>query len=305
MGEPLSVRATGGGWVTTDLEPISPILATTALPTGQGWSNPASSGLSGSEGSDPVEAGHRVVGSDPLGAGRGSAGNRDKRLWVLNLLLFQLGWWALVLSAAQGRPLIGLAVVALILAWHLGFVRPLASEALLIGLAALMGLVFDGILLNAGWVSFGPPDPVAVQATALAAAPAVEENANLAAPASALAMTSVVALAASPDLTNTSTASTSTVASLAAALPPVWMIALWANFATTLNLSLAGLQSRPGLAALLGLVGGPLAYWGGAGLGAMTFVAPLPALITLALGWALLTPLLLALAATLARRSNP
>ena len=37
----------------------------------------------------------------------------------------------------------------------------------------------------------------------------------------------------------------------------------------------------------------------------MTFVAPLPALITLALGWALLTPLLLALAASLARRSNP
>ncbi len=83
------------------------------------------------------------------------------------------------------------------------------------------------------------------------------------------------------------------------------MIALWANFATTLNLSLAGLQTRPWLAALLGLVCGPLAYWGGAGLGAMTFITPLPALITLALGWALLTPLLLALAATLARRSNP
>ena len=182
------------------------------------------------------------------------AGARSTRGLILNLALFQLGWWALVLSAAQGQPLIGLAVVALILAWHLGFVRPLASEALLIGLAALIGLSFDSLLIATGWVSFGPPAPVAAPTTAL---------------------------------------------------PPPWMIALWANFATTLNLSLAGLQSQPWLAALLGLVGGPLAYWAGAGLGAMTFVAPLPALITLALCWALLTPLLLALAATLARRSNP
>lgn len=197
---------------------------------------------------------------------------------ILNLALFQLGWWALVLSAAQGQPSIGLAVVALILAWHLGFVRPLASEALLIVLAALIGLSFDSLLIATGWVSFGSPAPVASQALGVATHP-------------------VLASASFP--------TTSTGASLAAALPPSWMVALWANFATTLNLSLVSLQTRPALAALLGLVGGPLAYWGGAGLGAMTFIAPLPALITLALGWALLTPLLLALAATLARRSNP
>ena len=205
-------------------------------------------------------------------------GARSTRGLILNMALFQLGWWALVLSAAQGQPLIGLAVVALILTWHLGHVRPLASEALLIVLAALIGLSFDSLLIATGWVSFGPPAPVASQALGVATHP-------------------VLASASFP--------TTSTGASLAAALPPPWMIALWANFATTLNLSLAGLQSRPGLAALLGLVGGPLAYWGGASLGAMTFVAPLPALIALALGWALLTPLLLALAATLARRSNP
>ncbi len=52
-------------------------------------------------------------------------GARSTQGLILNLALFQLGWWALVLSAAQGRPLIGLVIVALILAWHLGFVRPL------------------------------------------------------------------------------------------------------------------------------------------------------------------------------------
>lgn len=212
---------------------------------------------------------------------------------VLNLVFFQLGWWALVLSAAQGRPLIGLTIAALVLTWHLGWVRPLASEVQLIALAALIGLTFDGLLIATGWVSFGPPVPVA--------ALAVEVATDLAAPGTVPA----VGLATSPDLASASVAATSTRASLAAALPPPWMLALWANFATTLNLSLAGLQTRPWLAALLGLAGGPLAYWGGAGLGAMTFVAPLPALIALALGWALLTPLLLALATTLARRSNP
>lgn len=85
-------------------------------------------------------------------------------------------------------------------------------------------------------------------------------------------------------------------------LVPLWMLALWANFAATLNVSLRALRARPWLAALLGGVGGPLAYWGGAGLGAMTLVEPLPALLALAAGWAVLTPLSFRLAAWLEAR---
>ena len=168
-----------------------------------------------------------------------------KASWVMNLVAFQLGWWALVLTAAQGWSEIGLGVVALLLAWHLGRVRPLGSEALLIGLAALVGFGFDSLLLASGWVSFG-----------------------------------------GGELTG----------GLGPDLPPLWMTALWANFATTLNVSLVSLQIRPWLAALLGLVGGPAAYWGGAELGAMSFLDPTAGLIALALGWGILTPLLLALA---------
>lgn len=80
-------------------------------------------------------------------------------------------------------------------------------------------------------------------------------------------------------------------------LAPLWMAALWANFATTLNVSLRPLQGRPWLAAGLGAVGGPLAYWGGAGLGAMTFHHLGAGLPALAVAWALFPPLLLALAA--------
>lgn len=85
-------------------------------------------------------------------------------------------------------------------------------------------------------------------------------------------------------------------------LAPLWMMALWANFAATLNVSLRVLRARPWLAALLGGLGGPLAYWGGAGLGAMTLVEPLQALLVLAAGWALVTPLLFRLATWLEAR---
>lgn len=83
---------------------------------------------------------------------------------------------------------------------------------------------------------------------------------------------------------------------LAAGPVPLWMTTLWMLFATTLNVSLAWLKGRWGLAALAGAAGGPLAYHGGAGLGAMEFVEPIAATAALAGGWALMMPLLFRLA---------
>ena len=79
-------------------------------------------------------------------------------------------------------------------------------------------------------------------------------------------------------------------------LAPWWMLALWALFSTTLNVSLAWLHERPAVAAALGAVSGPLAYWAGQGLGALELRAPSAALAALALGWAALLPALLLLA---------
>ena len=50
---------------------------------------------------------------------------------------------------------------------------------------------------------------------------------------------------------------------------PHWILAMWALFAITLNVSLRWLQGRWLVAALLGAVAGPLAYWAGARLGAV------------------------------------
>ncbi len=80
-------------------------------------------------------------------------------------------------------------------------------------------------------------------------------------------------------------------------LAPYWMAALWMAFATTFNVSLRWLKPRLGLAALLGLIAGPLAYYGGAQLGGVVFSEPLAGLIGVAGVWTLAMPLLLILAA--------
>jgi hypothetical protein len=42
----------------------------------------------------------------------------------------------------------------------------------------------------------------------------------------------------------------------------------------------------------MGLIGGPLAFWAGAGMGAVSFSDPVLALLAIGAGWSLLLPLL-------------
>jgi hypothetical protein len=74
-------------------------------------------------------------------------------------------------------------------------------------------------------------------------------------------------------------------------LAPVWIIAMWAGFATLLHVALRWLLPYRWLAALLGAVGGPLAYYAGMRLGAVNFPDPVAALAVLAAGWSVLMPL--------------
>jgi len=80
---------------------------------------------------------------------------------------------------------------------------------------------------------------------------------------------------------------------------PYWIIAMWALFATSLNLSMAWLKGRLKLAALFGAIGGPLAYLAGERLGGVQIPDPVLALGMQALGWAVLLPLLTRLASRL------
>lgn len=74
---------------------------------------------------------------------------------------------------------------------------------------------------------------------------------------------------------------------------PVWMAALWANFATTLHLCLNWLRGRYWLASALGACGGPAAYYGGQRLGAVKLGGNAAvSLLVIAVEWALVTPAL-------------
>jgi hypothetical protein len=157
---------------------------------------------------------------------------------AVNVVAYQCAWFACVLGAATQRPLLGMAVAAAAVLWHLRSAARPQRELRLIAIAALCGAAFETLLVASGWVRMSP-------------------------------------------------------VLLSGSLTPLWMVALWAAFATTLNVSLRALRPHYLLSALLAAVGAPLAYWAGARMGAMQWVHEAPALILIALGWAALTPLLM------------
>ncbi len=75
---------------------------------------------------------------------------------------------------------------------------------------------------------------------------------------------------------------------------PLWLIVIWLGLAITPHHSLAWLKTRPVLSAVFGAVGGPVAYWAGARLGAASFEWPLPqALAFLSVIWAFIWSLVM------------
>ena len=79
------------------------------------------------------------------------------------------------------------------------------------------------------------------------------------------------------------------------ALTPAWILALWAEFVTILNVSLRWMRGKCLVAILFGAIGGPLAYMGAENLGAVTLNNLPMTYIALSIGWAILTPLFLVL----------
>lgn len=80
----------------------------------------------------------------------------------------------------------------------------------------------------------------------------------------------------------------------APSLAPAWIVALWVSFALTLPSSLAYLSPHPWWSAVLGAVGGPIAYWIAIRVwdaGAFTGDEVVVTLVIAAI-WAFATPLL-------------
>lgn len=167
---------------------------------------------------------------------------------LINVALYQLGWFACVLGAAWGSPLTGALLALLLLATHLLLASERGAELRLMLCTCLLGVGIDSSQQALGLFRF------------------------TADPAWPLWL-------------------------------PLWVFVIWAQFATLFRYALFWLSGRPLLAAVFGLLGGPLAYGAGVRLGAAQFGDNLAAsLLSLALVWALLTPLLLWLSARIEPR---
>jgi hypothetical protein len=163
-----------------------------------------------------------------------------RRHQIVNFVLLEAGWFAVVFGAAQGHAALGSATAALIVGGHLAIAPRPVVEFRLVAAVLALGLVFDSLALQTGWVSYVTGESVG-------------------------------------------------------SLVPYWMLALWALFATALNVPLRWLKRRWWLAALLGAVAGPASYAAGVKLGAASFADPTAAIVMLAIGWAAVMPALMAL----------
>jgi hypothetical protein len=161
---------------------------------------------------------------------------------ILNLALYQTGWFCCVLGAAGGHPWWGAAAALVLLAGHLALVKRTRSEIALVLAAALIGGAVDSLQSCLGLLRFQSGHVLGC-------------------------------------------------------IAPPWIVVMWMQFATLLRFSLSFLSGRYLLGAVLGALGGPLAFWTGERLGAVEFGEPAwRSLLVLAIVWATVFPLLLRIA---------
>lgn len=73
---------------------------------------------------------------------------------IINFIAFQVGWFSAVLSAAAGYPLLGLGVMAAVIALHLfRSIRP-GQEIILLLACGVVGGIWDSVLVAMGWVGY-------------------------------------------------------------------------------------------------------------------------------------------------------
>ena len=75
-----------------------------------------------------------------------------KKSVVISALLYYAGWLGAILGAAQGEPLLGsMTVMAILL---IGLIQGGRPEVGFAGLALLLGLGFETLLLELQWVAY-------------------------------------------------------------------------------------------------------------------------------------------------------
>lgn len=158
---------------------------------------------------------------------------------LLNITFYQLGWFACVLGAAWGYPIVGAFLGLLLIGVHLLLASSRKSEILLMLGACALGVTIDSLQQSFGIFTFKSDSSWPLWL-------------------------------------------------------PLWVFVIWAQFATLFHYALRWMAGRYLLAAALGALGGPLAYWTGIRLGAASFGSlPTLSFICLAIVWSAVTPTLL------------
>lgn len=160
---------------------------------------------------------------------------------IINFVLFQLSWFACVIGASKAMPWLGVAITALVVAWHIMQTPHKKPEIQLSLICLVLGGFFDQTIVSFELISYMHPG-------------------------------------------------------WSSALVPAWILAMWLAFSTILNIGLRWMHGRYMVAVIFGAIGGPLAYIGAANLGAVILHGN-SSYIALSLGWAVVTPVLVNIAA--------
>lgn len=73
---------------------------------------------------------------------------------VANIILFQIGWFACVLTAANNQPLVGAIISLFILVSHVVMSKQFEQEIRIIVIAMVIGLFWDSLIVSAGWITY-------------------------------------------------------------------------------------------------------------------------------------------------------
>ena len=73
---------------------------------------------------------------------------------ITNFVLFQIGWFACVLGGAYHYPLLGSMIAVAIISYHLFSAKEWHLELVLIGIAMVLGFVWDSYLTYMGWIAY-------------------------------------------------------------------------------------------------------------------------------------------------------
>ncbi len=83
---------------------------------------------------------------------------------LINYLTFQAGWFAAVLGGANQLPWLGTIAAAAVIALHLHLANQPSRELQLIAIAALIGTLWDSLLVSLGWLAY--PSGILIDGTA-------------------------------------------------------------------------------------------------------------------------------------------